>query len=388
MKVSACAKSFGGKGLDGLLADHPLGTGVFMANILVVEDERVIARLLKDTLQVEGYQVVTVLNGEDAVQFALRETPHLLVLDLMLPGIDGYEVARRLRNHPKTMHIPIIALSSFGELGDKVRAFDIGVDDYITKPFQIDELVARIRSQIRRVQQNYLSPLIGLPGGLQVELAIKHKLNGIDPWSILYLDLDNFKAFNDVYGFLTGNDIIRLVGRICQQVVHEFGNTDDFVGHIGGDDFVIVTTPDRSSLLCQQVSAAYKEESVAFYRPEDLRRGSISGVDRKGRPYQFPLVSLSIGVVNNQIRRSHSIQEVSYLAAEAKYYAKQSTGNVYHITPRRDMTTQETSFTPRYHTASILPTPLSQLAIGHSHLRPNLLADVEQMPEYEYEQKV
>src|ERR1700692_4829536 len=121
-----------------------------MANILVVEDERLIAKLLKETLQIEGYQVVTVLNGEDAVQYALRETPHVIVLDLMLPGIDGYEVSRCLRSHPKTMHIPIIALSVFGVLADEGRAFETGVDDYITKPFQTDDLLVRIRTQIRR----------------------------------------------------------------------------------------------------------------------------------------------------------------------------------------------------------------------------------------------
>src|SRR5437764_14970142 len=108
-----------------------------MANILVVEDERVIARLLKDTLQVEGYQVVTVLNGEDAVQFALRETPHLIVLDMILPGIDGYEVARRLRDHTKTMHIPIVSLSSYVELSYKLLAFELGLHDCLTKPSQI-----------------------------------------------------------------------------------------------------------------------------------------------------------------------------------------------------------------------------------------------------------
>lgn len=354
-----------------------------MANILVVEDERVIAKLLKETLQNEGYQVVTVLNGEDAVQYALRETPHLIVLDLMLPGIDGYEVSRRLRSLPKTMHIPIIALSAFGELPDKVRAFEIGVDDYITKPFHIDELLARVRTQIRRVQQSYLSPLIGLPGGLQVELAIKQKLNTVEPWSILYLDLDNFKAFNDVYGFLTGNDIIRLVGSISQRVVRECGNPDDFVGHIGGDDFVVVTTPDRTSLLCKQISAAYKDESAVFYRVEDLRRGSISGVDRKGRPYQFPLVSLSIGVVNNHVRRPQSIQEVSYLAAEAKYFAKQSTSNVYHISPRRTLINEENAYTPFFSNSPILPPTLTQYAADNTNRYPDLLAAVESKTEYE-----
>ena len=166
--------------------------------------------------------------------------------------------------------------------------------------------------------------------------AINYKLGKMKPWSILYLDLDNFKAFNDVYGFLAGNDMILLVGRICQNVVYKYGNSDDFVGHVGGDDFVVLTTPDRVNTLCMQVTAGYKEESTTLYRPEDLRCGSISGVDREGRPYQFPLVSLSIGVVNNQIYMPHSIQEVSYLAAEAKRHAKQSTSNISCISPQYD----------------------------------------------------
>jgi len=313
-----------------------------MVNILVVEDDRSVARILKATLEAEGYKVTTVLNGKNAVQFALRETPHLIILNIQLvdvdgtEALDGYEVITRLRNHPKSMHIPIIALSSANNPLDKIRAYDGDVDSYISKPFDAHELLACVRRQLRRVEQSCLSPLTSLPGGLQVVRAINYKLGSSDPWSILYLDLDNFKAFNDVYGFLTGNDMILLVGRACQSVVYEFGNADDFVGHIGGDDFIVVTTPNRASLLCKHISMRYKEESASLYRAEDLRRGSISGVDRKGRPYQFPLVSLSIGVVNNQVRRPHSIQEVSYLAAEAKRNAKQSTTNISYISSHRD----------------------------------------------------
>ena len=341
-----------------------------MADILVVEDEQLIARLLKETLQYEGYNVVNVPNGEDAVQFALCETPHLIILDLMLPGIDGYEVVRRLHSHPKTIHIPIIVLSALGETKDKVSAFETGVDDYVTKPFHTDELIARIQAQLRRVQQNFLSPLIGLPGGFQVELAIKHKLSSKEPWSLLYLDLDNFKAFNDAYGFLTGNEMIRLVGRICQRVVHEYGNPDDFVGHVGGDDFVVVTTPELAHTLCNHICEFYKEESTHLYRADDLARGSISGVDRKGRPYQFPLVSLSIGVVNNQLWQPHSIQEVSYLAAEAKNHAKQSSDNVYHMPPRRVLATPDgSSYIPSRYVASSSPLPptLAQITQDHAH---------------------
>src|SRR5438477_655250 len=274
-----------------------------MVNILVVEDEQSITKLLKETLQIEGYQVTIVLNGEDAVQFALREIPHLIILDVMLPrryglsDMDGYDVILRLRSHPKTMHIPIIVLSAFGAPADIIRAYERDVDGFITKPFDLEELLARVRRHLRRVQQSCLSPLTGLPGGLQVVRAINYKLGSVEPWSILYLDLDNFKAFNDVYGFLTGNKMILLVGHICQQTVYKYGNTNDFVGHIGGDDFIVVTTPDRTKPLCRCISARYKEDNASLYRPDDLRQSSISGVDRKGRPYQFPLVSLYLAEI-------------------------------------------------------------------------------------------
>jgi diguanylate cyclase (GGDEF)-like protein len=364
-----------------------------MVNILVVEDEQLISRLLKETLEIEGYQVATVLNGEDAVQYALRETPHLIILDVMLPAngsqsspcMDGYGIILHLRNHPKTMHIPIIALSALGEPADKIRAYEQDVDGYITKPFNTDELLSRVRRQLRRVQQSCLSPLTGLPGGLQVVRAINYKLASVNPWSILYLDLDNFKAFNDVYGFLTGNEMILLVGRICQRIVYEYGNSDDFVGHVGGDDFVVVTTPDRAKTLCRSISTRYKEESASLYHPEDLRRGSISGVDRKGRPYQFPLVSLSIGVVNNQVGWVPSIQEVSYLAAEAKRNAKQSIGNISYVSSQRDKVQLERT------SAAVTPPshyPPSLIFSMNSHSLQDLLHFAEEDISAEYEHQV
>lgn len=366
-----------------------------MADILVVEDERCIVRLLKETLQIEGYEVVTVLRGEDAVQYTLRETPHLVLLDIQLPGIDGYEVVRQLRSHPKSMHIPIVVLSAYDGCADKVRAFEVGVDDYVTKPFDTDELLARVRTQLRRVQQNFLSPLIGLPGGYQVELAIKRKLTSAEPWSILYLDLDNFKAFNDVYGFLTGNDLIRIVGRICQRVVRDHGNPDDFVGHIGGDDYVILTTPERAHTLCRLICTSYKLESRALYHPEDLQRGSICGIDRKGHTHLFPLVSLSIGVVNNQVRRSHTLKEVSYLAAEAKCQAKHSADNVYHLPPTHDceacsqgVRVSARSVPGRYPLTRPLPPALAQFTVDRLRRESDILCIMDKKKLVEREQQI
>lgn len=315
-----------------------------MSSILVVEGEGFIARLLEEHLGLEGYHTDMVLNGDDAVQFALREMPSLIILDIMLPGVD-YGVIQRLRDHPKTMHIPIIVLSAYSSLSDKVRAYELGVDSYLVKPYSPDELLAHVRRHLRRLQQSSLSPLTRLPGGLQLERAIDYKLHSSGPWSVLYLDLDNFKAFNDAYGFMIGNDMILLVGDICQRVVYESGNVDDFVGHVGGDDFVIVTTPDREKVLCSRIIALFNDESALLYRQEDLERRSISGVDRKGRPYQFPLVSLSIGIVSDQLRCSRNVDEVGTLTAEAKRLAKQSSDNVCHVSPRWNTLSYDFAYT-------------------------------------------
>ena len=281
------------------------------------------------------------------------------------------------------MHIPIIVLSALGEAEDKMRAYEKDVDGYITKPFNTEELLARVRRQLRRGLQNFLSPLTGLPGGVQVVRAIHCKLHETHPWSLLYLDLDNFKAFNDAYGFLAGNDMIVLIGNICQRVVYDYGNTDDFVGHIGGDDFAIVTTPDRSTMLCRHIVSRYKDQSTSLYYPEDLKRGSISGFDRKGRAYQFPLVSLSIGVVNNQIRKPRSIQEVSYLAAEAKRHAKQSNENVFSISSQHEKVGTDLNrfaYTPSFpQTAPIL----THAPIDHSQYDPLHFLGDRMMTEFE-----
>ncbi len=333
-----------------------------MTTILVVEDEPTLAELLKETLDIEGYSTVTVLNGEDAVEFALREMPQLIILDIMLPVMNGYEVVKQLRDHPKTMNIPIIVLSACVSHADKTCAFELGVDNYITKPFDTDELLARIRRQLKRMQQGSLSPLTQLPGGLQLERAISSKLNSTDQWSLLYLDLDNFKAFNDVYGFLAGNNMILLVGQVCQRVVYELGNITDFVGHIGGDDFLIMTTPDKAQLLCEHILDRYKQQSMVLYKHEDLDRGSISGVDRKGRAYQFPLVSLSIGVVNNQFRHPHNLDEIGVLVADAKRHAKQSSDNVFSISPPRSIHYQDHS----HMSVSEMPPVLSLMNMQHT----------------------
>ena len=304
--------------------------------ILVVEDDPMLGRLLRATLEAEGYAVVVAPTGEEGIAYALREVPHLMLLDLMLPGIDGFEVVEQLRANVKTAHIPVVMLSARHDTADKIRAFESHVDDYLTKPFNSDELLARIRTQLRHVEESLLSPLTRLPSGLRVERVIEAQLQSEAQWSILYLDLDNFKAYNDVYGFLRGNELIRLLARVARQAVHEAGSVTDFLGHIGGDDFVIITTPERVDAICRRLIAMWDAEShcVKYYSTDDLARGTLMATDRQGHPQVYPLVGVSIGVVTNQHRPITTLEEVSRIAAEVKHKAKSVRGSSYWIDHR------------------------------------------------------
>lgn len=295
-----------------------------------------LGRMLRATLEVEGYDAVVAPTGEEGIAYALREVPHLVLLDLMLPGINGFEVVEQLRANVKTAHIPVVMLSARHDTADKVRAFESHVDDYLTKPFNADELMARIRTQLRHVEESLLSPLTRLPSGLRVERVIEAQLQSDAHWSILYLDLDNFKAYNDVYGFLRGNELIRLLARVANEAVREAGNMTDFLGHIGGDDFVIITTPDRVDAVCRLLIASWNRESrcKAYYSDDDLARGTLMAKDRQGHPQVYPLVGVSIGVVTNQYRPITTMEEVSRIAAEVKHKAKSLHGSSYWVDHR------------------------------------------------------
>lgn len=302
--------------------------------ILVVEDDAGVARMLSATLEAEGYNSLVACTGEEGVSLAVREGPQLILLDLMLPGMDGFEVVQNLRGNARTAHIPVMVVSARHDSADKVRAFESHVDDYLTKPFNGEELMARIRTQLRHVQESQLSPLTGLPSGRRVERAIEERLSEPGLWSILYLDLDNFKAYNDVYGFVRGNDIIRLLGRVIDGAMRELGGATDFIGHVGGDDFILLTTPDAVSPLCNRIIERWDAESRAFYSPDVLQRGTLIAVDRRGQSQTYPLVALSIGVVTNERRPITSLVEVSGIAAEVKRAAKSLPGSSWYVDRR------------------------------------------------------
>jgi diguanylate cyclase (GGDEF)-like protein len=306
--------------------------------VLVVDDDRNLRKIISTNLELAGYQVETASDGREALAKIEAEVPDLLLLDLMMPLMDGYEVARHVRGHanPTIANVPIIILTAKGETEDKLHGFEAGADDYITKPFGPRELLARVRAKIRRVEvDSSLSPLTRLPGNLAIEGELRRRIESAESFAVLYLDLDNFKAFNDVYGFTHGDEAIQLVARVSVDAVRRRGTPNDFVGHIGGDDFIIATPYDRAEEIAQEIVDEFDRNIRALYSPKDLRQGYIETRDRRGALNRFPIMSLSIAVVSNDVGQLTNYAQIGETAAELKRYAKSVAGSVYVKDKRR-----------------------------------------------------
>lgn len=271
-----------------------------MSRILVVDDEPTIVELIRDTLSSEGYETAGALTGEEALQIMERNPPDLVILDLMLPGMDGYEVCRQMQRDTRLSQVPVIMLTALSGTKDMVAGYEKGADDYIAKPFDADELVVRVRAQLQHMTHEQTSELTGLPGDKAVEEAISKKTEEADqPWSIIYVDIDHFREYNEAYSFLEGDEIIRLAGKVIEEGVRQYGNPSDFAGHIGGDDFAIITSPDKVDAITKGVSRAFDEAVPRYYSPTDRQQGYIVTVDHTGAQKRAPLAKLSFDVVEN-----------------------------------------------------------------------------------------
>jgi diguanylate cyclase (GGDEF)-like protein len=313
-------------------------TGGAGHRVLVVDDDRNLRKIISTNLELAGYDVATAADGTEALAQVDGEPPDLVLLDVMMPKMDGYETARRLRTHPNpsVANVPIIMLTAKGETDDKLRGFEAGADDYITKPFGPRELLARVRAKIKRVEaDSSLSPLTRLPGNLAIESELRRRIDDRDAFAVLYIDLDNFKAFNDAYGFTHGDEAIQLLARIALDAVRRRGGVNDFVGHIGGDDFIVVTQADRAEEVAQSAIDEFDRSIKTLYSPRDLRQGFIETRDRRGTINRFPVMTLSIAIVSNDRGQIANYAQVGETAAELKRYAKSIGGSSYVKDKRR-----------------------------------------------------
>ncbi|MGD9488807.1 MAG: response regulator [Calditrichaceae bacterium] len=305
--------------------------------IFLVDDRDDERFLWEETIKRFGYKVELGISGQDALDRIDQVQPQLLLLDLSMPEPDGHEVCKRLRQIPKYMNLPIIMLTASHDLNDKLTSFEQGVDEYLEKGMDAKEIEKRIEAVLRRYQQNLdANPLTYLPGNNAIQTVIQKRIEGGKLFAVAYADLDNFKAYNDKYGFVAGDKMLIYTGRLLVDAINRFGNQDDFVGHVGGDDFVIVSTPDMVESICLSITDIMEREIHNFYRDEDKETGFILSKNRQGKMQKFPFVSISIAIVTNENRIIESIAEVSTIATELKKLAKKKTGNTYVFDKRNN----------------------------------------------------
>lgn len=243
--------------------------------LLVIEDDFDVAEMLLMYFTSYQYEVFHADSGLAGVEMARTKYPQLILLDVMMPDIDGYETCSRIRHMTLTKYIPIIFLTQRDERANKVKGLELGADDYITKPFDIDELRLRVQSAIRRATRESLHEArSGLPHGTLVEEEIQRRRYSDRSYATLQFGLEGYKAYCDVYGFVAGNEVFGYAARAIQKVVSECGTTDDFIGVVD-DHFIVLTDTDKAEQIEAMVRSAFNDGVKAFYSFADVERGGL-----------------------------------------------------------------------------------------------------------------
>lgn len=296
--------------------------------ILIAEDDPNIREVLHMQLELSGFEVVEACDGLEAVELAERERPDVMLLDVMMPRMDGYEALKRLRGSYATRFIPIIMLTAKDTREDKMSGFRDGANDYIVKPFERDELLLRINNQLQwSRQQREANPLTGLPGNLSINEESARRLASGAPFALLQVDIDYFKAYNDYYGYARGDEAIQTLSRILVEAAGHHGE-GHFVGHIGGDDFVLLATPEHAEAIGQEIIDAFNAAVPGLYDPEDRERGYVEVMGRRHDVERFPLMSVTIALVSTDRAQVSHLAQLADIAQELKAHGKGIPGSV------------------------------------------------------------
>jgi PleD family two-component response regulator len=302
------------------------------AKILVAEDDQEILELIKFTLTSEHYHVIWAEDGETAYKLAVSENPDLVMLDVNMPKLSGFEVCEKIRENPSTSLTPIIILTSLSKTKDRITGIKLGADEYMTKPFEPVELVVRVEGLLRRTRETLgANPLTKLPGAPTVEAEIKKRMESDAAFAVAYADVDGFKSYNDKYGFDKGDGVIKLISLIIRNAVSESGAQDGFVGHLGGEDFVVISEGNKIGSICQYIAKSFEKLIPEQYDDDARARGFLWGVDRIGKQLKFPIMTVSVGAVKVQPGMYRHYSEIVEQAKFLLKKAKQTKGNSCEI---------------------------------------------------------
>jgi PleD family two-component response regulator len=292
--------------------------------ILYADDHEDMRLMVRAVLSSAGHEVGLVSDGRAALASVQEREPDLLLLDLMMPGVSGLDACRTVKANPFTARIPVLMLTGESHIDRKVEGFEAGADDYLAKPFDPRELRARVNALLRLVRREAdRNPTSGLPGGRAIEEEIMRRVAAEETCAVCYLDIDYFKPFADTFGFAAADAVIRGTGAAVIDAVASAGAPNDFVGHVGGDDFLVVTRTDHAEPVVRESARRFRDVIGRVVGYAALERGTFEGIDRDGVPRQFPIARMSAAALFVRPDSWVSIGHLGELAAEGKRRAKQ-----------------------------------------------------------------
>lgn len=300
-------------------------------------NERSVPDLVSAWVAAQSLPLLSFERREDVETLALRNPPALIMIDADGARKDGEDLCRKLKDDPYTAIVPVTFLAGCHD-SDEVRTwFTIGADEVLTPILAPDEQRSRLDALLSRTERSVgVHPSTRLPGTNEIEREIRRRLDSSSPFAVCYVDLDHFKEFNDRYSYYDGDRVIFILSRILRDVVKGLCPVDGFVGHIGGDDFIVILPLDRVQEVCGEIVSVFDALIPYQYNAQDRRAGYFFGKDRRGHLHRVPLMTLSIGIVTNERRTFEHPAEVSELATEMKSYAKTLPGSVFVVDRRRD----------------------------------------------------
>lgn len=303
--------------------------------IYIIDDEpnlrETLKRLFKDD---KSYRFKSVPTEE--LDIALKNIPSLIIINEDNIDEDIISICEKIKKDDDNTITPIIVLSSNKNHEHRINLLKLGVSHYIINPINEDFFYYTIQNTLKLIYINRrVSPLTGLPGNVQIQAEMKKRFLSKETFAIIYIDLDNFKAYNDIYGFLKGDEIIKFTAKTILKNVHTDEYEDSFVGHIGGDDFVAIVSETDYEKICQNIIADFDINVLKYFTEEDAEKGYIEVENRKGIMEQFPLTSISIGVVEVEENRFANVLEIGEAGAGVKHLAKTIQGSTYVIDRRK-----------------------------------------------------
>ena len=304
-------------------------------DIYIIDNTQSVLNVLKQIFKNDvDYQFSSVKTEE--LNFALKNIPDMIIIDEDTIDIDIVELCKNIRENEDNSITPIVVISSNGEKEHIIKILEQSIEYFIIKPVDQEYLYFTIKNILKLLQNNRrISPLTGLPGNVQIQAEMKKRLLNKERFAMFYFDLDNFKAYNDTYGFANGDEIIKFTARTIVDNIHNIGMDNSFIGHIGGDDFVAITGAADYEKICRDIISDFDTYVLGYYNDEDVEKGYIEVANRRGIIEQFPLTSISIGVVEVTPGRFKNTLEIGEVGAQVKHQAKSVMGSTYIVNRRK-----------------------------------------------------